>query len=102
MESVAQMKAKLTIKPKIVHLTRVKQRLLEAEYENLQRFLRGEKDVPLYSSYKQQALRYYKRVNLNKEYPLSIRKDLLRIERRDTKIAKYWARIPVKGRRGGV
>jgi len=96
------MKAKLTIKAKIVHLTRVKQRLLEAEYENLQRFLRGEKDVPLYSAYKQQALRYYKRVNLNKEYPVSIRKDLLKIERRDTKIAKYWARIPVKGRRGGV
>ena len=27
---------------------------------------------------------------------------MLKIERRDTKIAKYWARIPVKGRRGGV
>jgi len=27
---------------------------------------------------------------------------LLKIERRDTKIAEYWARIPVKGRRGGI
>jgi len=26
----------------------------------------------------------------------------LKIERRDTKIAKYWVGIPVKGRRGGV
>ena len=102
LESVAPMKAKLTVKAKIVHLTRVKQRLLEVEYENLQRFLRGEKDVPLYSAYKQQALRYYKKVKAGKEYPLSIRNDLLRIERRETKIAEYWARIPVKGRRGGV
>jgi len=101
-ESTAPMKAKLTVKAKIVHLTRVKQRLLETEYENLQRFLRGERDVPLYSAYKQQALRYYKKVKEGKEYPLSIRKDLLKIERRDTKIAEYWARIPVKGRRGGV
>lgn len=38
----------------------------------------------------------------DKKYPLSIRKDLLKIERRDTKIAEYWARIPVKGRNGGV
>jgi len=96
------MKVKLTIKAKIVHLTKVKQRLLEVEYKNLQRFLRGEKDVPLYSAYKQQAMRYYNKIKPNKEYPLSIRKDLLKIERKDTKIAKYWARIPVKSRRGGV
>jgi len=102
MESVAPMKTRLTIKAKIVHLTRVKQRLLEVEYENLQRFLRGEKDVPLYSAHKQQAMRYYRKINSNKEYPLIIRKDLIKIERRDTKIAKYWARIPIKGRRGGV
>jgi len=45
-------------------------------------------------------MRYYRKINLDKEYPLSIRKDLLKIEYRDTKIAEYWARIPVKGRRG--
>ena len=33
---------------------------------------------------------------------MSIRKDLIKVEKRDTKIAKYWARIPVAGRRGGV
>ena len=35
---------------------------------------------------------------------MSIRKDLIKVEKRDinTKLTKYWARIPVKGRRGGV
>ena len=28
---------------------------------------------------------------------MSIRKDLIKVEKRDTKIAKYWARIPVAG-----
>lgn len=96
------MKVKKTIKAKIVYLTNFKKQLLEQEYENLQRFLHGEKDVPLYSAYRQQALRFYKQIKPEKEYPLSIRKDMLKIERRETKIAKYWARIPVKGRRGGV
>ncbi|KPV62750.1 MAG: hypothetical protein AOA65_1645 [Candidatus Bathyarchaeota archaeon BA1] len=56
----------------------------------------------LYSANKQQAKRFYRKIKPNKEYPLSIRKDLLRVERRNTKIAQYWARILVKGRRGGV
>ncbi|MFX0162897.1 MAG: hypothetical protein ACFE68_06190 [Candidatus Hodarchaeota archaeon] len=95
------MKVKKTIKTKIMHLTKVKQRLLEEEYGNLQRFLHGE-SVKLYSANKQQAKRFYKKIKPNKEYPLSIRKDLLKVERRNTKIAEYWARIPVKGRRGGA
>lgn len=89
------------IKAKIVRLTKIKQRLLEEEYENLQRFLRGE-EAKLYSANEQQAKRFYKEIKPNKEYPLSIRKDLLKIEKRDTKIAGYWARIPVKGRGGGM
>jgi uncharacterized iron-regulated protein len=43
------LKAKKTIKAKIVHLTKVKQRLLEKEYKNLQRFLHGEK-AEIYSA----------------------------------------------------
>jgi len=92
---------KKTVKAKIVHLTKVKQRLLEEEYENLQRFLRGE-SAELYSANRQQAKRFYRKIKPYKEYPLSIRKDLLKVERRNTKIAEYWAKIPVKGRRGGV
>ncbi|MFB0544314.1 MAG: hypothetical protein ACETVN_01255, partial [Asgard group archaeon] len=95
------MKVKKTIKAKIVHLTKVKQLLLEEEYANLQRFLRGE-TVELYSANKQQAKRFYKKIKSNKEYPISIRKNLLKVEKRNTKIVEYWARIPVAGRRGGI
>jgi len=95
------LKAKKTIQAKIVDLTKIKQKLLEQEYENLQRFLHGE-DIKLYSANKQQAKRFYRKIKHQKEYPLSIRKDLLKIEKHDTKIAEYWARIPVSGRRGGI
>jgi len=95
------LKAKKAIKAKIVHLTKAKQQLLDEEYVNLQNLLHGE-DAELHSANKQQAKRFYKKVKPNKEYPLSIRKDLLKVERRNTKIARYWARIPAKGRRGGV
>ncbi|MFX0162753.1 MAG: hypothetical protein ACFE68_05360 [Candidatus Hodarchaeota archaeon] len=80
------MKVKKTIKAKIMHLTKVKQRLLEEEYDNLQRFLHGE-PVKLYSANKQQTKRFYKKIKPDKEYPISVRKDLLKVERRDTKIA---------------
>jgi len=79
-ESVAPMKVKKTVKAKIVYLTKIKRQLLEEEYENLQRFLHGE-DVELYSANKQQAKRFYKKIKPDREYPLSIRKDLLKIER---------------------
>ncbi len=95
------MKARKAIRAKIVRLTKTKQHLLDEEYENLQHLLQGG-NAELYSANKQQAKRFYKKVKPKKEYPLSIRKDLLKVERRKTRIAKYWARIPVKGRRGGV
>lgn len=95
-------KATKVIKAKIVHLTKIKEKLLSEEYENLQKFLQGNNSVKLYSANKQQAKRYYKKIKPNKEYPLSIRKDLIKVEKRDTKIAKYWVRIPVAGRKGGI
>lgn len=91
-----------TIRCGIEHLTRIKRALLQQEYENLQHFLQTGIDLGLYSANKQQAQRFYKRIKRDKEYPLSIRKDLLKIERKATKIATCWARIPIKGRRGGV
>lgn len=96
------MKVQKVIKCGVIHLTKVKTNLLNQEYDNLQHFLKTGEDRGVYSANKQQAKRYYKKIKPNREYPLSIRKDLIRIERRDTKIAKYWTRIPVKGRRGGV
>jgi putative transposase len=90
-----------TIKCGIISPTKTKLKLLKQEYENLQKFLRGE-NVKLYSANKQQALRYYRKIKPNKEYPLSIRKDLIKVEKKDTKLVKYWVRIPVFGRRGGI
>jgi len=92
--------AKKTIKCKIVGLTNIKRKLLETEYNNLQKFLRGE-DAELYSVNRQQAVRYYHKIlgKAKKEYPISIRKDLIQVEKRYTKIAKYWFRIRVRGRR---
>ncbi|MBU0532321.1 transposase [Candidatus Micrarchaeota archaeon] len=84
----------------IVALTNIKQDALDTEYDNLQKVLKGE-DAPLYSANKQQAFRFYKRKKL-REYPLSIRNDLLKIEIRDTKIAEFWVRLPVKKIRGGM
>ena len=57
LESAAPMKVEKTVKAKIVYLTKIKRQLLEEEYENLQRFLRGE-NVELYSANKQQAKRF--------------------------------------------
>ncbi|MEM3883165.1 MAG: hypothetical protein QXO23_07275 [Candidatus Methanomethyliaceae archaeon] len=63
---------RLTVQAGIVGLTRRKKEILDREYSNLQKFLKGDRDAPLYSANKQQALRYYKKVKL-KEYPLEKR-----------------------------
>lgn len=86
-----------TIKAKIVSLTNHKRELIETEYNNLQHFLQTGEDVGLYSANKQQALRFYKKIKPDKHYPISLRNDLIEIEKRDTCIAKYWCRLRVKG-----
>ena len=105
-----------TIAGKLSDLTTAKQNALDFEYNNLQSFLQNlkvaqefgdeeyflEKDkTELYSANKQQALRFYKTKKM-KEYPLSIRSDLLKIERTGNKISKYWVRLPVSKKRGGI
>jgi len=89
---------RLTIQTGIVKLTQRKKMILDREYNNLQRFLQGDRTVPLYSANKQQALRYYKKVKL-KEYPLSLRNDLINLKK--TK-AFWFLKIPVYGVRGGI
>ncbi len=89
---------KLTIQAGIVGLTRRKKEILDREYDNLQRFLWGDKTVPLYSANKQQALRYYGKVK-RKEYPLSLRNDLINL--REAK-AFWFLKIPVYGVRDGI
>jgi len=101
---------------KLSNLTTAKQNALDFEYDNLQFFIQNYKNAEefgdvkyflennknkLYSANKQQALRFYKTKKM-KEYPLSIRNDLLKIERKDNKISKYWVRLPVIKKRGGM
>jgi IS605 OrfB family transposase len=86
-----------TLKLKVENPTRTKFDLLEQEYLKLDFFLKTGIDLGLYSANKQQALRFYKKIKPEKEYPLSIRNDLIKISEN-----KKFVRIPVKGRRGGV
>ena len=89
-----------TIRCKLIGLTKRKQELLNREYDNFQHWLETGEDRGVYSAYKQDAKWLYKKAKRMKGVP--IRKDLIDIQKRDTKIAKYWARIRVKGVRGGV
>ncbi|MCL6578964.1 MAG: transposase [Candidatus Bathyarchaeota archaeon] len=96
------MKAKKTIKAKILELRKGKEELLNREYENFQRYLHGDKTVPLYSATRQQADRLLKRIGKpkeGKEYPLILRRDVYRAR---TKLTQYWLKIPVYGVRGGI
>ena len=86
------------IKCGVVGLTDSKRNILNREYDNLQIFLKNGEDKGLYSANKQQALRFYKKIK-QKEYPISLRRDLIQIERKDTKLSKYWFRIRVFGRK---
>jgi IS605 OrfB family transposase len=94
------MEASLTIQCGIVALTRRKQQFLNSEYDNLQRFLQTKEDLGLHSANKQQAQRFYKVIKPYREYPLSIRNDLLKVKRVNNKVSEYWVKIPNKsGRR---
>lgn len=93
-----------TIKSKIINLTNRKLTLLKKEYNNFQESLHGN-IMPLYSATQQQAERLLDKIKKpkHKHYPLILRKDVIRlIKREDTKIAKYWFKVPVNGIRGGI
>ncbi|MFW6111204.1 MAG: RNA-guided endonuclease InsQ/TnpB family protein [Thermoproteota archaeon] len=83
-------------------MTNIKRKILNQEYDRLQRFLHGDKNVSLYSANKQQALRYYKKIKPHKEYPISLRKDLIDIQKCNSDVCDYFVKIPVAGRYGGV
>lgn len=96
------MRAKKTIKAKLLKLRKGKEELLKGEYENFQRYLHGGKFVPLYSATRQQADRLLRRIGKpkeGKEYPLILRRDVYRAE---TKLTRYWLKIPIYGVRGGI
>ena len=87
---------------KVIDLTNIKQVVLEQEYDNLQHHLQTKEDRGLYSANKQQADRFYKVIKKTSKYPLSIRRDLIKIKHNHSTIAEYWARVPVKLIRGGL
>jgi putative transposase len=109
------MKQQTAIIGKIVGLTNAKEYILEQEYNNfnnichqIQECVDNDiehnyfwfKDKNIHSSYVAQARRIITKqfCDLN-EQPLYLRNDVSRIEKRDTKIAKYWLKIPTKQRR---
>ena len=96
------MRVAKTIRCKVWKATKAKQSILEVEYNNLQLYLQRGIDDGLYSANKQQADRFFKKIKKDKQYPISLRNDLIRIEKQDTKLVLYWIRIPVAGRRGGL
>lgn len=88
---------------KVFQPTKLKHSILNREYENFQRFLKGD-DAELYSANRQQGFRFFHKIigKAERDYPLSIRKDLITVKETNHKLSKYWVRIPVKGRRGGL
>jgi len=91
-----------TIKCKLIGLTKRKLELLNREYDNFNHYLKTGEDKGVYSATKQQGKRTYRKINPKREYPLVIRKDLMDIRKTNNKLAKYWARIPICGVRGGI
>ncbi|KXA99324.1 hypothetical protein AKJ40_03425, partial [candidate division MSBL1 archaeon SCGC-AAA259M10] len=88
-------KVEKTIKCKITDLTERKREALEREYKNLQKYLHENEDVELYSANKQQADRYYEEIKAGKEYPISVRKDLIDLKIMDNVVSKYWLKVRV-------
>lgn len=99
-----------TIKCKLIKPTQTKLDLLDSEWKKYQEFIQLEKEgldwianeVQVYSMYKTQARWMWKKFSKGKNQPMSINNQIMKIKQNDHKLSKYWARIPVKGRRGGI
>ncbi|MBO3754878.1 MAG: transposase [Candidatus Brockarchaeota archaeon] len=94
--------AKKTIKAKILELKKEEEEFLNREYEDFQRYLRGEKTVPLYAATKQQAGRFLRRMNgklREREYPLILRNDTYRVS---IEQSPYVLKIPIYSVYGGI
>ncbi|MBA7606409.1 IS200/IS605 family transposase ISHhu3 [subsurface metagenome] len=92
-----------TVKAKVIAPTNRKQELLDREYQSFQYTLYGG-EANLYSATKQQAERFLRKIKTPKHrhYPLILRRDVIRLERQETKVAPYWFKFPVFGVRGGI
>lgn len=101
-------KLRKVIKAKVLDLTTTKNCMLQEEFDNYQAYLRGDDSVGLYSATKQGAqamLRHIKRrgrIKAGKKYPLYLRNDVIKVVERDTKLTRWWIKIPVHHIRGGI
>nr|MDO8080901.1 SDR family NAD(P)-dependent oxidoreductase [Candidatus Freyarchaeota archaeon] len=95
------MKVEKTVRAEILHLSGINKRLLERENENFQSSLHGE-NAELHSANERQTKRDWVFSDGLDSLVVSIRKGFLNAKRQNTKIADYWARIPVRSRKSGV
>jgi len=97
------------VKCRFISPTKRKLEVLNKEWNNYQDFIELEKNdldwladkVPIYSSYKVQARWYWKKMK-KQNFPISISNQRLKIKETNHKLAKYWVRIPIKTKRGGI
>jgi len=98
-----------TIKCELVNPTEKKLDLLNQEWVKYQDFIRLENmgldwiadKIPIHSVYKAQARWYWNKYK-KQDFPMSLNNQVLKIAESKNKISEYWARIPVKGKRGGI
>jgi len=100
-ERVAPVKLQRTVHGKLVLDRKGKLQAVEREYSAWQRQLRGFQEE-LYSATRQQADRFRRRIRRQngyglkqREYPLILRRDCVKIRHRADLLFKWWVRIPL-------
>ena len=97
------------VKCRFVNPTKKKLEILNREWSNYQDFIELEKNgldwladkISVYSSHKTQARWYWNKYSKD-NFPISINNQKLKIKKNNNKLSKYWVRIPVKAKRGGI
>jgi len=100
--SESLLKLRRTIHAKLVLDRKHKHGAVEREYFAWQRQLQGSSEERLYSATKQQADRFRQRVRKQnghgvkeREYPMILRRDCVKIQCQKDSIFKWWIRIPL-------
>ena len=92
-----------TIQAKVIMPTKRKSHLLNKEYDNFQLYLNGVDWIDnLYSATKQQADKILKNKNPKNEQPMILRNDCIKLLCKETKLTRWWIKIPVHKVRGGI
>jgi len=99
---VAPLKLQRTVHAKLVLDRKGKLRAVEREYWAWQRQLQGGFQEELYSATRQQADRFEQWIRRQngyglkqREYPLILRRDCVKIQQRADSLFKWWARVPL-------